>query len=24
VKSYQGTEFKLPIIGNIASNFANK
>ena len=24
VKSYQGAEFKLPIIGNIASNFANK
>ena len=24
VKAYQGAEFKLPIIGNIASNFANK
>ena len=24
VKSYQGAEFKLPIIGGIASNFANK
>lgn len=24
VKSYGGVEFKLPIIGNIASNFANK
>ena len=24
VKSYGGNEFKLPIIGNIASNFANK
>jgi len=24
VKSYQGAEFKLPIIGNIAANFANK
>jgi uncharacterized membrane protein len=24
VKAYQGVEFKLPIIGNIASNFANK
>jgi uncharacterized membrane protein len=24
VKSYGGAEFKLPIIGNIASNFANK
>jgi uncharacterized membrane protein len=24
VKSYQGVEFKLPIIGNIATNFANK
>ena len=24
LKSYQGTEFKLPIIGNMAANFANK
>jgi len=24
VKAYQGAEFKLPIIGNMASNFANK
>jgi uncharacterized membrane protein len=24
VKSYQGAEFKLPVIGNMASNFANK
>jgi len=24
VKAYQGVEFKLPIIGNMASNFANK
>ena len=24
VKSYQGAEFKLPIIGNLAANFANK
>lgn len=24
VKAYGGNEFKLPIIGNIASNFANK
>ena len=24
VKAYGGAEFKLPIIGNIASNFANK
>ncbi|HBB97484.1 MAG TPA: hypothetical protein DC054_19050 [Blastocatellia bacterium] len=24
VKAYGGVEFKLPIIGNIASNFANK
>lgn len=24
VKSYQGVEFKLPIIGNMAANFANK
>ena len=24
VKSYQGAEFKLPIIGGIAANFANK
>jgi len=24
VKAYQGQEFKLPVIGNIAANFANK
>jgi len=24
VKAYQGAEFKLPIVGNMASNFANK
>ena len=24
VKAYQGIEFKLPVIGNIAANFANK
>ena len=24
VKAYQGAEFKLPIVGNMAANFANK